>query len=220
MSEKLSGPMVQPLSGTTKQIVVLLHGYGSDGNDLIGLAPYWRELLPDAMFVAPNAPNPSDINPAGFQWFSLDTERAISRRTGSAAARPVVLGFLEDLWEETGLTAKDTFLVGFSQGAQLVLDVGLRLPEALMGIVAFSGGLIDPEITVPLIKSKPPICLVHGDADEVVPVSMTLEGGKALTAAGLDVTGHISAGAGHTIAPDGMEAATGFITKCAGNSAA
>lgn len=220
MSVKLSGPMLQPLSGTTKQIVVLLHGYGTDGNDLIGLAPSWRELLPDAMFVAPTAPNPSDINPNGFQWFPLDGDRAVARRAGTADAQPVVLGFLADLWEETGLTAKDTFLVGFSQGAQLVLDVGLRLPEPLMGIVAFSGGLIDPENIEPEIKSKPPICLVHGEVDEVVPVSMTLEGGKALTAAGLEVTGHISAGAGHTIAPDGMEAATVFITKCAGKSVA
>lgn len=215
-SEKLSGPMVPSSSGTTKQIVVLLHGYGSDGQDLISLAPYWSQLLPDAMFVAPNAPSKCDINPAGYQWFPLDLDRGISRLTGSEMVRPVVQEFLNSLWEETGLTAAETILVGFSQGAMMVLDVGLRLETPVKGIVAFSGGLISPETIGDAIKSKPPVMFIHGEADDVVPVAMSVLGHQALQGLGVQSHIHISPGSGHTIAQDGMQAATGFIGELAG----
>jgi len=215
MSDKLSGPMVAPLSGVTKQIVVLLHGYGSDGNDLIALAPYWREMLPDAMFVAPNAPDPCDINPAGYQWFPLDLDRDISRLAGSEKAGPVIAQFLIDLWSETGLEAKDTLLVGFSQGAMMALDVGLRLPEALVGIIAFSGGVIAPDEVGSFIKSRPRVCMVHGGEDDVVPVAMSVRGSEALKAEGVEVDFHIMAGTGHTIAQDGIEVANAFISRLA-----
>ena len=215
MSHKLSGPMVAPLSGETKQLVVLLHGYGSDGDDLISLAQYWREMLPDAMFIAPNGPSPCDINPAGYQWFPLDLDREISRLVGSEKIRPVVLEFLEDLWAETGLGAKDTLLGGFSQGAMVALDVGLRLPETLMGIIGFSGGVIDSAEVKNLIKSKPAVCLVHGGEDDVVPAGMSVRGSQALKAEGVEVDLHISPGVGHSIAPDGMEVANAFISRVA-----
>ncbi len=211
MTAQLSGPMVAPESGKPKNLIVLLHGYGSDGNDLIGLAPYWRDLLPDTLVVAPNAPWPCDINPAGYQWFPLELDREISRLEGSGQARPVIAGFLEQVWAETGLGAADTILGGFSQGAMMALDAGLRLPEALKGIVAFSGGVISPETIGEDLTSKPPVCLIHGAEDDVVPVGMSVRGGEALKAAGLDVRVHVSPGTGHGIAPDGLEVATGFI---------
>jgi phospholipase/carboxylesterase len=207
--------MVAPRSGETKQLVVLLHGYGSDGNDLIALAPYWQELLPDAMFVAPNAPNACDINPAGFQWFPLDLDREISRLTGNDIAGPVIAGFLNDLWQDTGLGPEDTLLVGFSQGAMMALDVGVRLEKPLMGIVAFSGGIVAPEQLGTIVQSKPPICLVHGAEDDVVPVGMSVVGCEALKKEGVAASLHISAGAGHTIAQDGLAAASTFIADIA-----
>lgn len=216
MTVKLSGPMMGPPSDNPNRLIVLLHGYGSDGNDLIGLAPYWRPILPDALFVAPNAPDACDINPQGFQWFPLDLSREISRLTGSDAARPNIVGFLEDLWVETGLGPEDTILGGFSQGAMMALDVGLRMEKPLRGIVAFSGGVIDPDNFADHIKSKSPVCLVHGAEDDVVPVSMSVVGGEVLKKAGLDVTVHISPGAGHTIAPDGLDVAGEFLKRIAG----
>lgn len=196
-----------------KQVVVLLHGYGSDGNDLISLGSYWQSIMPDALFVAPNAPEACDMNPMGYQWFPLDLSREISRLTGSAAARPAIVAFLEEIWRQTGLTAADTILGGFSQGAMMALEVGLRLEQPLKGILAFSGGVIAPDEIGGELKSKPPVCLIHGAEDDVVPVSMTVVGGEALKKAGLDVTVHISPGAGHTIAQDGLEVAGAFLKK-------
>lgn len=205
--------MVPAKSGNAKQLVVLLHGYGSDGNDLISLASLWRDQMPDALFVAPNAPDACDINPMGFQWFPLDLDRSISRLSGSENARPIISKFLVQSWADTGIAPKDTLLVGFSQGAMMALDVGLRLPDALMGIVAFSGGVISPETIGDDALSKPPVCMVHGAEDDVVPVGMSVVGGEALRKLGMDVTVHISPGAGHTIAPDGVEVVRDFITR-------
>jgi len=216
VTQKLSGPMVGPAGDNPNRLVVLLHGYGSDGNDLIGLAPYWRPTMPDALFVAPNGPQPCDINPQGYQWFPLDLNREISRLAGGAAARPIIKGFLDELWATTGLGPEDTILGGFSQGAMMAVDVGLRLETQLAGIVAFSGGVMDPDNFVEHIKSKPPVCLVHGAEDDVVPVSMSVVGGEVLKKAGLDVTVHVSPGAAHTIAPDGLDVAGAFLKKLMG----
>lgn len=126
----LSGPMLPPLSGgAPRQLVVLLHGYGSDGSDLIALARHWQELLPDALFVSPNAHERAVDNPAGYQWFAIDIERLAALRDGAAfdgppMARPVVVEFLKALWAQTGLSARETILCGFSQGAMMALHVG------------------------------------------------------------------------------------------------
>lgn len=205
--------MVAPQSGTPKKLIILLHGYGSDGRDLISLATYWQPVAPDAIFLAPNGPFPCDINPQGFQWFPLELDRAISRLENSGQARPIIEEFLQKVWEETGLAAADTILGGFSQGAMLALDVGLRLKDPLMGIVAFSGGVIAPDTIGQELKSKPPVLLAHGAEDDVVPLSMSVNGAEALKKAGVDVELHISPGAGHTIAMDGLDRATGFIRR-------
>ncbi len=219
MSEGLSGPMVGPIEGEAKRVVVLLHGYGSDGNDLIGLARVWQPVMPDALFVAPNGPSACDLNPAGYQWFPLDLNRDISRLTGSETARPIIKGFLDDVWRQTGFGPGETILGGFSQGAMMALDVGLRLEGPLAGIVAFSGGVMTPDNVDQIIKSKPPGCLIHGAEDDVVPVSMSVIGGEALRKQGLDVQVHISPGAGHTIAQDGLEVASAFLQGLAARGA-
>lgn len=215
--KNLSGPMVKAKSGAPKQLMVLLHGYGSDGNDMISLSQFWADILPDTMFIAPNAPNPCAINPTGFEWFELDTsstldvENNISRLEGSKKAQPVLDKFLNDLWKDTGLSAKDTILVGFSQGAMMALEVGLAQKEALKGIIAFSGGLPDPKNMKNKINSKPPICFVHGGNDNVVPVGMSVVSNEELKKLNLKTSLHISPAAGHTIAMDGLEFASEFI---------
>jgi phospholipase/carboxylesterase len=208
---KLSGPMLPPASGNPRQLVVLLHGYGSDGRDLIALGQYWRDSFPDAIFVAPNAHEVCAGNPYGYQWFPLDLERPATREIGAEAARPVITQFLHDLWTQTGLGPENTVLMGFSQGAMMALDTGLRLKTPLKGIIAFSGMVIAPEKLRDGIASKPPVLLIHGDVDEVVPVIGSEAALPMLIDLGIPAQLHISPGAGHTIAQDGLEAATGFL---------
>ncbi len=209
---KLSGPMLPPLSGgEPRQVVVLLHGYGSDGSDLIALARYWRETLPDALFVSPNAPEVSTDNPQGFQWFALDIDRPASRVAGLPLARPVLVEFLQALWAQTGLKAKDTLLVGFSQGAMMALHVGLSLDEPIMGIIAFSGALVEPE-NFAAISSRPPVCLIHGDMDMVVDPDLSAQAAERLRDAGVEVSYHVSRGVGHGISSDGLGFASAFIS--------
>jgi len=214
VTPKLSGPMLPPKSGAApRQLVVLLHGYGSDGADLISLAPYWQDVLPDALFVSPNA-HETCVGTPGYQWFALDydTDRVANRQEGLPLARPVLLQFLADLWEQTGLSARDTILAGFSQGAMMALHVGLSLPQAPMGIIAFSGALVIPE---GFGMAGPPVAIIHGDQDNVVYPELGAEAASVLKAASYDVRYHVSPGVGHAIAPDGLAFATDFIAEIA-----
>jgi phospholipase/carboxylesterase len=213
---KLSGPMLPPASGEAPtQAVVLLHGYGSDGNDLIGLAPHWQGLLPDAVFVSPNGPDQCRQLASGFQWFdvSFEGDRLAKRQLGVMQARPVLIEFLEDLWDQTGIAPQDTILAGFSQGAMMALHVGLSLDRPLMGIIGFSGAFLPPEGfgTAPLARS--PVCLVHGDMDGVVDPQHSADADAALRQAGYDVSYHVSTGVAHGIAPDGLAFAGDFIAR-------
>ncbi|KKB11118.1 hypothetical protein VE25_14280 [Devosia geojensis] len=220
MTATLSGPMLAPKSGgAPRQAVVILHGYGADGNDLITLGAQWQAELPDAMFLAPNAPEPCAGNPFGFQWFDLDytTDRVANRQEGLPLARPVVVRFLKDFWAQTGLSPKDTILVGFSQGAMMALHAGLSLPEPLMGIIAFSGAFIAPEGFGPA-SARTPVCLVHGDMDNVVDPDFSRQAAEALEAAGVPVAYHVSHGVGHGISPDGLAFASAFIADVSARS--
>jgi len=208
----LSGPMLAPASGgEPRQVVVLLHGYGSDGSDLIALASHWQGLLPDALFVSPNGPEVSRDNPAGYQWFALDLDRAESRTVGLPLARPVVVDFLKALWAQTGLTAWETLLVGFSQGAMMALHVGTSLDEPLMGIIAFSGAFVPPEGFLDGTRARPPVCIVHGDRDPVVDPALSEQAAGVLRKAGFEVNYHVDHGVGHGISPDGLAFASAFI---------
>lgn len=212
---KLSGPMLPAASGTAKSLVVLLHGYGSDGRDLIALGQFWRDSFPDTIFVAPNAPHVCSSNPFGYEWFPLDLEgdRTLSRLAGADTARPVVDSFLADLWTQTGLGPADTILAGFSQGAMMALHTGLRLADPLKAIISFSGLIVAPEKLEAEIAAKPPVLLIHGDIDDVVPVIGSEAALPKLLDLGIDARLHISAGSGHTIAQDGLETATEFLRR-------
>lgn len=218
MSAKLSGPMLAPANGQAPDsAVVLLHGYGSDGNDLIGLAPHWQGLLPGALFLSPNAPGA--LGMGGYQWFSIDWtgDRLASRQTGVIAARPVLVDFLNDLWSQTGIGPERTILAGFSQGAMMALHVGTSLPkhQQLMGVIGFSGAFLPPDGFGGEELAHPPVCLVHGDMDEVVDPNHSAEANMALREAGFDVAYHVSRGVGHGIAPDGLGFVSDFIARVA-----
>lgn len=215
MTTPLSGPMLPPREAPADSLVILLHGYGSDGADLIGLGQYWRGLLPHTLFVAPNAPSPCAINPAGYEWFPLDLEgdRALTRLVGADDARPVIAAFLEAVWAQTGIGPERTVLAGFSQGAMMALDVGLRQSPKLAGIVGFSGMLIAPERLAPEAGEKVKVALFHGAADEVVPVAGSREAERFLVENGYEVALHVTPGSPHTIPQDALELAGMFIAR-------
>ena len=161
---KLEGASYGPQSdGKPGHLVILLHGYGADGNDLIGLAPVLAPLMPDVVFHAPNAPYPCEGNPFGYQWFGISRLDPALTLAGVRSAAACVDAFLDETMAQYGLDESKTVLVGFSQGTMMALHVGLRRAKPLAGIVGFSGMLAGPEILKDEIKSRPPILLAHGD---------------------------------------------------------
>lgn len=207
----LTGPSFGPVSGgRPKQLVVILHGYGADGNDLIGLGEVWGEALPEALFVAPNGPAPCADFPAGRQWFPVTMEMLQhARLDGARGAGPVVEGYLRDLWARSGLGPAETVLAGFSQGAMMALHVGLGLDEPVAGILAYSGALIPPG----RYASRPPVLLLHGDLDPIVDPELGRQALTALKAEGYDVELVVSPGIGHSISPEGLEAGGAFLVR-------
>ncbi|HWG78146.1 MAG TPA: prolyl oligopeptidase family serine peptidase [Stellaceae bacterium] len=210
----LSGPVRKPaLGGKPKQLVVLLHGVGADGNDLIGLAPYWAPALPDAEFVSPDAPFPCDMAPYGRQWFSLQNRSADAILAGVRAAAPILDAFLDDALAQRGLDASKLALVGFSQGTMMSLYVGPRRAKALAGIVGYSGALIGADTLAEDIRSRPPVLLVHGDADQIVPPQAFPLAVAGLKAAGVAVEELICPGVGHSIDEAGLRRGGDFLRK-------
>ena len=211
---KLEGPSHGPQAGGKPgHLVVLLHGYGADGNDLIGLAPVLAPLMPDAVFHAPNAPYPCEGNPYGFQWFGISRLDPQVAAAGTRAAAPFVDAFLDDTMARYGLDESKTVLVGFSQGTMMSLHVGLRRAKPLAGIIGFSGMLAAPETLGAEIKSRPPVLLVHGDSDEMIPPVMTERAADALRQQGVTTTMHIARGIGHGIDQTGLGLAARFLLE-------
>ncbi len=211
---KLTGPRRASKSGKNDSLVIFLHGYGADGNDLIGLADPLAEHLPDTVFLSPNAPQPCTNNPMGYQWFPipwLDGSSEEAMLQGRAEAIALLDTYLDEMAEAEGIAPDRTILVGFSQGTMMALHVAPRRAEAFAGIVGFSGKLLEPEKLAAEAVSKPPVLLVHGDADEMVPPASLPEAADALVKAGFEVYTHISKGTGHGIAPDGLGVALQFI---------
>ena len=184
----LDGPRFGPASGgPAKQLVVLCHGLGADGQDLIGIAPAWSLALPDAAFVAPDAPEACDMSPFGRQWFSVADRSPPMREAGVRAAAAALNGFLDAELARLGLAPDAYALMGFSQGAMTVLFTGLRRAVAPRAILAYSGGLIAPEKLAAEIRQRPPVLLVHGEDDPVVLPSHSREAADALEAVGVAV---------------------------------
>lgn len=220
MSQTLSGPMLPPKSGgQPKQLMVILHGYGADGQDLISLGYQWRDLWPDMLFVAPNAPEVCAQNPSGYQWFPLKVDRIAGRIEGVSNARPVIVNFLIDLWAQTGISPANTVLAGFSQGAMMALHVGTSLDQQLAAIVAFSGAFVPPEGFGSGKFARPPVALIHGDSDGVVDPNLSREADTVLKSDGFEVSLHMSPRVGHGIAPDGLAFATAFLAERIGPKA-
>jgi len=201
-------------SGTARSMVVFLHGYGADGADLLGLADPLAPHLPNTVFVAPDAPEPCAGNPFGRQWFPipwLDGSSEAAATEGLARAAEDLNAFLDAQLATEGLTPAQLALVGFSQGTMMALQVAPRRAEPVAALVGFSGRLLKPELLASEAMSKPPVLLLHGDADEMVPFRDMELAGDALVVAGFEVYGHVMKGTGHGIAPDGLSVALSFL---------
>ncbi len=212
MMPRLSGPSRPPASGgKPRRLVVLLHGLGADGNDLIGLAPYWARLLPEAEFLSPNAPFPCDMAPYGYQWYSSQDHIPEAVLGGVRAAAPILDAFIDEALEERRLGSGELALVGFSQGTMMSLFVGLRRSAPVAGIVGFSGRLLAPELLASELRARPPILLVHGTEDPLVPYSSLAAAETELKAAGVPVETVTSVGIGHSIDDQGLRRGGQFL---------
>ena len=211
---ELSGPAFAPASGgPAKQLVILLHGVGADGNDLIGLAPMLSQGLPDAEFLAPNAPEPCDMAPVGYQWFSLQDRSPDVIEAGVRAAAPLVDRYIDDNCAIRQITPDQVALFGFSQGCMMSLFVGLRRQTALAAVLGYSGALVAPGKLAGEIVSRPPVLLVHGEADPVVPHQMLAAAQAGLEAAGVDVQTVSRPGLGHGIDEAGIRKGAALLQR-------
>lgn len=211
---EITGPRVEPRSGQPPaRIIILVHGFGADGNDLIGLAAPWAESMPDVVFVAPNGPEPCGMSPVGRQWFPLTDMNADARREGVRQAAPVLNKFIDQELARYELMDPDLALVGFSQGTMMSLHVGLRRPAAPAAIIGYSGMLTGTGHLADEVTVKPPVLLVHGEHDDVIPVSALGHAAEALQGVGIEVRTHISERTGHGVAPDGMELGAAFLKE-------
>jgi phospholipase/carboxylesterase len=215
---ELNGPRVAPRSGQAKQLVVFLHGYGADGNDLIDIGRVWASLLPDAAFASPHAPQPCGQAPTGREWFPLTFRDPGERWAGVNMAAPVLESFLDAELQRQNLPPSALALVGFSQGTMMALHVGLRRPVSPAAIVGYSGMLalpenIDPASFAAEIKSRPPVLLVHGDQDPLIPVQALFEAAQNLAALEVPTEWHISPGVGHGIDQEGLRQGGEFLAR-------
>jgi phospholipase/carboxylesterase len=211
LSKITNGSSRQPSSGgAPRQIVLLLHGYGSNGEDLISLAAHWQHLLPDALFLAPNAPQRCGF---GYQWWALNAFSPKALAAGAVSAAPAIDAFIDRKLEQYGLTESDLALVGFSQGTMMALHVGLRRGRQIAGILGYSGALTGAADLPSQARAKPPVLLIHGAADQVIPVAALHAAARELKQLGIDVRTHISSGLGHSVDPTGLRLGAEFLVE-------
>jgi phospholipase/carboxylesterase len=218
MASELDGPRLEPRSGPARALVVFLHGYGADGNDLIELGRTWQDLLPNVAFVSPHAPQACGGAPMGRQWFALTFRDPNERWVGCNEAAPLFDRFLEAELTRRNLPASALALVGFSQGTMMALHVGLRRTTAPFAIVGYSGLLVVPPDANPdkfaaEIKSRPPVLLVHGEQDDLIPAQALFQAASGLASLEIPVEWHLSPGVGHGIDQEGLRHGSEFLAR-------
>lgn len=196
-----------------EKVVLMLHGVGSNGQDLIGLAPYLAPSVPNALFLSPDAPEPYDMAGFGHQWFSLREYTAEAMLRGIEKTEPVLNQYIDAILEDLELKDSDLALVGFSQGTMMSLYTAPRRKSKIAGVMGYSGALLGGEMLAAPSMQKMPVCLIHGDADEVLPVSRFYDAVKNLEAAGFDVESEVTPGLGHSIDDHGIKRGAAFLER-------
>lgn len=211
---QISGPTLGPASGGKPQsLVILLHGYGANGDDLIGLAPPFSQVLPNTEFLSPNAPYPCEGNPfGGLQWFEVWQAEGVDRLAEVRNGAAIVNAFIDQELEKRGLTDDQLILCGFSQGTMLSLHVGLRRRKPCAGILGYSGRLESPEILADEITVRPPVMLIHGEEDPMLAVDLMDKAAAVMTENGVSVECHRRPGLGHGIDQDGVRLGAAFMS--------
>ena len=213
----IDGPRRPPVGAAAAEaLVILVHGYGADGNDLIDLASYWAEDLPAVAFVSPHAPDPCEMAPFGRQWFSLVDRSPAAMLAGVRGAAKILNDFIDAELARQNLTADKLALVGFSQGTMMSLFVGPRRERQIAGIVGYSGRLIAPDLLPRETKTKPPVTLLHGAADEIVPPQSLDMAVAGLATAGINADHEMRAGLGHSIDERGLAVGGAFLKRVLG----
>jgi phospholipase/carboxylesterase len=219
LAAALDGPRLAPRAqGRPRQLVVFLHGYGADGNDLIEIGRAWQPLLPQAAFVSPHASEPCAEAPVGRQWFALTFRDPQERWRGVNAAAPGLDRFLDAELARHQLTDDALALVGFSQGTMMALHVGLRRRAAPAAIVGYSGLLVlppgqGPDAVAAEVRARAPVLLVHGDQDDLIPVEGLFHAAHGLAALGIPAEWHLSYGIGHGIDAEGLRHGGEFLSR-------
>lgn len=212
MTVFIDGPRMPPAKGgKADALVVLLHGYGSNGNDLISLAPYWAKDLPNVAFVAPNGIEPVPQAPGGYQWFPISNLDPHLMEAGARAAAPSIDRFIDKELERLGLDESRLAIVGFSQGTMMALHIGVRRKAAPAAVLGYSGVLVGARALKDEMVVKPPILMVHGDRDPTIPIPAMFDSVEALAAAGHGAVWHVTFGVPHSIGPDGIELGAAFL---------
>ncbi len=210
----LAGPEAGPASGgAPDSLVVLVHGYGADGNDLIGLAPYFAEVLPNAAFVSPHAPFRCGAAPFGRQWFDVWNEDPVSRLEEIRHAAAILDAFIDERCAALGIAEDRLALLGFSQGTMMSLFVAPRLAAPCAGVLGYSGRLEGADLLASETVSRPPVVLVHGDSDELLPLHRLQHAQAALEENGFEVAAHVRPGLGHGIDEAGIEIGRRFLSS-------
>ncbi len=221
MVQTLDGPRLAPKSDKARQLIVILHGYGANGDDLIEIGRQWQPLFPDAAFIAPHAHEPCAQAPGMRQWYNLTDRNPHERWAGAAAAQSIVDTFIDSELEELGLPDAQLAIAGFSQGAMMALHIGLRRRSAPAAILGYSGMLVGPEYLSEATArdaagAPPPVLLIHGSHDEVVPPQSLFTSANQLAEANIPCQWHLSIGLGHGIDHEGIRQGACFLARSMG----
>lgn len=216
MTKMIDGPFIAPKSGQAKNLVVFLHGYGSNGDDLISIGQEWAPYLPDTAFVSPNAPEACEIWSQGYQWFSIRAidPDAFEREKQAEKTMPALNAFLDAQLAKWGVAESHLLVAGFSQGAMMAMYTMPRRQKPCAGVIGYSGMLIEAEALKRPEMVKIPVLAIHGDRDEVVPPASLEAIERGFSAAGYDVETVLRPGLGHGIDGFGLTRGLDFVKEC------
>ncbi len=212
MKFSLETKIIKP-DNSIKNALILLHGYGGDGNDISALTLSWKRFLPETIFLCPNGHETCSINPNGFQWFNLEKDDPSYIIDETIKAEKKLNYFINEVKSEYKLDNSKICISGFSQGCMISINIGLTAEEKFNCIVGFSGKIINKENILKRIKSKTKMLLLHGDEDVVVPPSNLLEAKDFLIRNKINIETQMIKNCGHHISVEASSIALNYIKK-------